>query len=39
LERAALEQCPLLDGNGDGEAGIEDVVGAVGSAVEGCPTP
>lgn len=28
--------CPLLDPSGDGVA-IDDVVGAVGSAIEGCP--
>jgi hypothetical protein len=39
LARAPLADCPLLDVNGDEEAGIEDVVGAVGSAVDGCPAP
>jgi hypothetical protein len=39
LDLAPLADCPALDANDDGEAGIEDVVGAVGSAVDGCPMP
>lgn len=37
LGHADLADCPLLDVNDDGVADIQDVVVAVGSAIEGCP--
>jgi hypothetical protein len=39
LGLAPLTDCPRLDANDDGEAGIDDVVAAVGSAIDGCPMP
>jgi hypothetical protein len=36
LGRAANGVCPLLDGDRDGTVAIDEVVKAVGSALDGC---
>jgi hypothetical protein len=37
LGGGSIDDCPLVDGNGDGSVSISDLVAAVDSAVNGCP--
>jgi hypothetical protein len=38
LELESLDQCPAADANDSGEVEINEVVGAVGDSLDGCPT-
>ena len=33
---ASVEQCPAIDVNGDGEVTIDELISAVGQALQGC---
>jgi hypothetical protein len=37
LGESTLDECPEIDGNGDGDVTIDELVNAVGSALTGCP--
>lgn len=37
LEKKTIEHCTAADSNEDGSVGVDEIVGAVGNALTGCP--